>query len=190
MLRPPSIRARARRSRALTAARRRRSLHHAERLPAERPNTATNTNMRELQPTCASFTTSCTCRRTALRLYESKHVCWNITMAANLGDLETESMSRCTRCDDGGIDSCTCWCRTPAASCPSLRSPHWKCLRCLFLALRKRWTTQLVQHRPAHRILAKGPEGLEQCSAMAASCAYSFRRCISPLSGDIGSREG
>ena len=188
MLRPPSIRAR---SRALTAAvvRAPSPITPHPEPQAERPNTATNTNMRELQPTCASFTTSRTCRRTALRLYESKHVCWNITMAANLGDLETESMSSCgTRCE-GVVDSCTCWCRTPAASCPSLPSAHWKCLRCLFLALRSGWTTQLVQHRPAHRILAKGSDLLEQCSAMAASCAYSFRLPISPLSGDIHRRK-
>ena len=35
----------------------------------------------------------------------------------------------------------------------------------------------------------QGGDLLEQCSAMAGSCAYSFRRCISPLSGNIHRRK-
>ena len=44
-----------------------------------------------------------------------------------------------------------------------------------FLGAAQRLDDPLVQHRPAHRILAKGTDLLDQCSAMAASCAYSFR---------------
>ncbi len=96
---------------------------------------------------------------------------------------------RCgTRCE-GVVDSCTCWCsRAQLHHFPRCRVHSFYGVvswRCAAFGRPSR-----VRAPSPLRICAKGVDLLEQCSAMAASCAYSFRLPISPPGGDVRSREG